>query len=193
MKYPEWTIIRVVCFLAKKIFKPLEYIMTNYSEDTSTVLFYGDVNKEIAKQASLKNLHFIQNVIVNSNKTINVCVPKCVSNSLAECLITAQRMKKVKILVVIHNSTNLNNVQQLVRNNIAVKVINLCRLEHEFVLVDAAGDYDGAAALINCINYEKINYNRDSTMFITDKSIVRSLSKEFDRVWQSVPRLISDK
>lgn len=194
MNYPEWTIVRGISLLAEKIFKPMEYIMmTKFGTDTSTVLFYGDVNEEVAKEASLNNLRFIWNVIGNSNKTINLCVPNFVSNSLAKCLIKAQQTKKVTIQVAIHNSTNLDNVQQLLHNDIAVKVINSSRLEHEFVLVDAIDDFEGAAALINSINYEMINFNRDNTIFISEKSVVRGLKKEFDRVWQSVPHLISDK
>lgn len=193
MDYAQWTIVRAVFLLAKKILKPVGYIMTNSGADTSTVLFYGDVNKEVAKEASLKNLCFIWNVIANSNKTINLCVPKFVSNSLAKCLIKAQRTKKVKIEVAIHNSKNLDNVQQLVRSDIAVKVINSSRLEHEFLLVDATDDFKGAAALINSINFENVNYNGDNTIFITEKSMVRNFKKEFDRIWQSVPCLISDK
>lgn len=167
--------------------------MTNCGADTSAVLFYGDVNKEVAKEASLKNLRFIENVIVNSKKTINVCVPKCVSSSLVKCLIEAQRTKKVKIQVVIHNTESITNVLQLVRNEIAVKFVNSSKLEHEFILVDATDDFEGAAALINSINYERINYNINNTMFISDKSVVRSLTKEFERVWHSVSRLISDR
>lgn len=193
MNYPEWTIVRAIFLLAKKILKPVEYIMTNSGADTSTVLFYGDVNKEVAKEASLKNLSFIWNVILNSNKTINLCVPKSVSNSLAKCLIKAQQTKNVKIQVAIHNSKNLDNVQQLIRNDIAVKVINSSDLEYEFLLLDATDDFKGAAALINSINYETINYNIDSTIFISEKYVVKSLKKEFDRIWQSVPCLISDK
>lgn len=193
MYYPEWTIVRAIFLLAKKLLKPVEYFMTNSGADTSTVLFYGDLNKEVAKEASLKNLRFIWNVILNSNKTINLCVPKSVSNSLAKCLIKAQQTKKVKIQVAIHNSKNLDNVQQLIRNDIAVKVINSSELEYEFLLLDATDDFKGAAALINSINYETINYNIDSTIFISEKYVVKSLKKEFDRIWQSVPSLISDK
>lgn len=192
MNYLEWTIVRAIFLLAKKIFKPVEYVMTYCGADKSTVLFYGGANKDIAKEASLNNLSFISNVIVNSHKTINLCVPQFVSSSLAKCLIKVQQTKKVKIKVAIHNSKNLENVEELARNDIEVKVINSSRLEHEFVLVDATDDFNGAAALINSINY-KFNYNNDNTMYISDISVVKGLKKEFDRVWQTVPRLISDK
>lgn len=188
MNYPEWTIVRAISLLAKKIFKPVEYIMmTNCGADKSTVLFYEGSNNKVAKEASLKNLLFIWKVIINSNKTVNLCVPKFVSNSLTKFLIKAQRTKEVKIQVAIHDSKNLSNVHQLVQNDIEVKVINWSRFEYEFMLVDATDDFEGAAALINSINYEKFNYNRDNTMFISEKSVVRSLKKEFDRVWQSAP------
>lgn len=185
--------MRAIISLAKKLLKPVKNIITNCGVDTSTVLFYGDMNKEVAKEACLKNLRFISNVIVKSNKTIDLCVPKSISSTLAKSLMKARRTKKVNIRLAIHNSRNLGNVQQLVRNGIAVKVINSSRLEHEFVLVDATADFEGAAALINSINYENINYNRDNTIFISEKSVVRTLNKEFDRIWQSVPHLISDQ
>lgn len=184
--------MRAIILLAKKLLKPVKNFMTNCGADTSTVLFYGDMNKEVAKEASLKNLRFISNVIAKSNKTIDLCVPKSISSTLAKSLIKARRTK-VNIRVAIHNSRNLGNVEQLVGNGIAVKVINTSRLEHEFILVDATADFEGAAALINSINYEKINYNRDNTIFISEKPVVRTLKKEFDRIWQSVPHLINDK
>lgn len=190
MNYP---IVNAIYLLAKKLFIPVESITANCDADTSTVLFYGDVNEEVAKEASLKNSRFICKVIVNSKKTLDLCVPKFVSNSLTKYLINARRMNKVKIRVIIHNSTNLSNLQQLVKNDITVKVINSSILEHEFALVDATDSFKGSAALINCVNYENINYNRDNTMFISEKSVVRSLNKEFERIWESAPYVISEK
>lgn len=185
-------IVNAIYLLAKKIFNPVEY-MTNYNADTSTVLFYGDDNEEVAKEASLKNLLFICKVIVKSKRSIDLCVPKSISNTLTKCLIKAQRTRNVKIRLIIHNSENLSNLQQLVKNDITVKVINSSKLEHEFVLLDATDSFKGCSALTNCINYDNINFNRDNTMFITEMSVVMSLNKEFERIWQSAPCLVSDK
>lgn len=181
----------VLCGLA---FKLMRSRITKQCDTTiNEVLFYGaQGERQTKEELGLDNLFCIYYVIAHASRSVDVCVPSLESETMAKCLITVQQRNQAKIRVAIHNSDKFCNLTSFAKHGIEVKVIRSAeRLEHEFVLVDAAAGAGDALALLGSLDYEtdRVNCNRDSTMLTSEPVVVTNLQREFDRIWQSTPDL----
>lgn len=194
----------VVCELALKLLQinmfrsrpDNDQINKQNDSAINEMLLYGAETEEQTKQIGLDNLLCIYYVILHANKTVDVCVPSLVSGTLAECLINVRRKNNARVRITIHNSDEFHNLQSFAENGIEVKVINpSVRLEHEFVLVDAAGGAGEALAVLGSLDYDTAspNCNRDATLLTSDAELLTALTKEFERVWNCVPEITEFK
>lgn len=154
------------------------------------VLLYGSNDEGQTKQIGLNNLFCIYYVIVHANCSIDVCVPNLESETILKCLIGAQQ-KKVKVRLVVHNDSEFD-FEKLTKHGVLVKIIKpLQPLQHEFILVDAADEAGEAVAVMGSLDYEttRVNCNRDATVLTSEALVVKSLKREFDRVWDSTDGL----
>lgn len=180
----------LVCELALKILQITTFRSNSKQCDSAVneMLLYGAEDEEHMKQIGLNNLLCIYYVILHASRTVDVCVPSLISDTMAKCLINVHQKNKVKIRITIHNSDNFHNMQMFAQNGIEVKIINpAVRLEHEFVLIDACAGTD-AVAVLGSLDYEttRVNCNRDATLLTSDIAVVTALNREFERVWNSV-------
>lgn len=150
------------------------------------ILFYGAEDEERTKQKVLNNMICICYVIHNASRTVDVCVPGLVSNTLAKCLVKVHQKNKVYVRIAIHNSKNYQNLTLFSENEIEVKIITpSVKLEHEFVLVDA-GARDSVAVLGALEHAPGCRGLRsDATLLTSESAVLTSLSREFERVWNS--------
>lgn len=157
------------------------------------VLFYGGEDEHRTQKLGMDNLLCIHFVLMHASQTIDMCVPSLVSETIAKCLITVKKCKAIRVRVIIHNSDDFHNLQSFAQNGIEVKVIKTAeRLEHEFVLIDAAAggvcEELDAVAIIGSLDYEttRVNCNRDTTLLTSEFAVVSTLNKEFDRIWSVI-------
>lgn len=171
----------VLNILNTRLFK----IKRNCNE-INEILLYGSEKKKYMEHG-IKNLLCIYYTIANAQKTVDVCVPSLESITLTYCLVRVHEEAKVKMRVVIHNnSKNLFNLDFLAKNGIEVKLMTpVVRLGHEFLLVDAIGDFSDAVAVIGSLDYSthNVNCNWDATVLTSESVVVRALQREFNRVW----------
>lgn len=171
----------VMNILNTRLFK----IKRNCNE-INEILLYGSEKKKYMEHG-IKNLLCIYYTIANAQKTVDVCVPSLESITLTYCLVRVHEEAKVKMRVVIHNnSKNLFNLDFLAKNGIEVKLMTpVVRLGHEFLLVDAIGDFSDAVAVIGSLDYSthNVNCNWDATVLTSESVVVRALQREFNRVW----------
>ncbi|XP_063395729.1 uncharacterized protein LOC134680544 [Cydia fagiglandana] len=160
----------------------------NHDVPVNEVLLYGANDEVQTKQIGLNNLFCIYYVIVHANCSIDVCLPDLESETIAKCLIGAQK-NKVKVRLIVHSNRDFD-MPKLIKHGIEVKIITSRSrepLEHEYILVDADAETRGAVAVMGSLDYEtaRVNCNRDATLLTSEPSVVKSLKREFDRVWNS--------
>ncbi|CAG4978450.1 unnamed protein product [Parnassius apollo] len=173
-----------------KVLLPFKKINKDLSQSDSIneVLFYGAEDDEKKHQVGLNNLFCIYYVIVHASRSVDVCLPSLISNTISKCLITVRQNNSANIRVAIHNSDDRENLQILAKHGISVKIINsTVKLEHEFILVDAYDECQDAVAVFGSLDYEmsRVNCNRDTTLLTSERIVVLALKKEFDRVWST--------
>ncbi|XP_063616224.1 uncharacterized protein LOC134789585 [Cydia splendana] len=160
----------------------------NHDIPVNEVLLYGANDEVQTKQIGLNNLFCIYYVIVHANCSIDVCLPDLESDTIAKCLIGAQK-NNVKVRLIVHSNSDFD-MPKLIKHGIEVKIITSRSrepLEHEYILVDADAETRGAVAVMGSLDYEtaRVNCNRDATLLTSEPSVVKSLKREFDRVWNS--------
>ncbi|XP_045774960.1 uncharacterized protein LOC123873906 [Maniola jurtina] len=169
--------------------KIIQLVRPNKQSDTiNEILLYGAGDYDRKKQLGLNNLFCVYNVLVHARQTIDVCMPSLDSETISKCLINVHEKSKVKLRIVVHKNFDLDS-NHFLDYGIEVKVISQAevRLEHEFMLIDAV-DFAEGLAIIGSLDYElkRVNCDSDSTLMTSEKAVVSTLKREFDRIWNSV-------
>ncbi|XP_059051259.1 uncharacterized protein LOC131846055 [Achroia grisella] len=178
----------ILCGIALKVLKDNVFKNVPNKSDINEVLLYGDGDDVRVKEIGLDNLYCIYYMIAHASNTVDVCVPSLESEIITKCLIAVQQKNKPKIRIAIHNSNTWDNLKSIAESGIEVKVIKSTeRLEHEFLLIDATGTFDDAVAIIGSLDYDtsRVNCNNDTTMITSELAVVKTLKREFDRVWNN--------
>ncbi|XP_049879628.1 uncharacterized protein LOC126376335 [Pectinophora gossypiella] len=166
--------------------KILKSITKRRDTTVNEVLLYGAEDDEKAKEAGLNNLFCIYYVIVHATTTVDVCMPNLLSDTIAKCLVNARRNSKVKIRVCLYKCNDVSQLDFITQSGIEVKVVRE-HLAHEFILVDAVEDCKETVAIIGSLDYDtkRVNCSRDNTMLTSEETVVKTLKKEFERIWES--------
>jgi hypothetical protein len=177
----------ILCGLVYKLIK--KKMNEQCDSSINKVLFYGPKNEE-TKETGLDNLFCIYYVLTHATRTVDVCLPRLHNETINNCLMTLQQKKTAKIRIAIHNSNQMDNLKWFVEHGVEVKIIRAPEcLQHEFILVDASGDFKDSLAVLGSLDYEatRINCNRDITMLTSERKVVTGLKTEFERIWNSTP------
>ncbi|XP_034832801.1 uncharacterized protein [Maniola hyperantus] len=158
------------------------------SDTINEILLYGAGSYDKKKQLGLNNLFCIYYVLVHARQAIDVCMPSLDTVTISKCLISVRQKNNIKLRIAVHKNLDLN-LNHFLDYGIEVKVINKAEilLEHEFMLIDAVGDFAEALAVIGSLDYKlkRANCNSDSTLLTSEKAVVFTLKREFDRIWNS--------
>lgn len=157
-----------------------------HCDSINEVLFYGAEDDKKSEEIGTNNLLCIYYVVIHACRSIDVCLPTLNSDTISKCLSNVHKRNCVVIRIVLYNADNRDIVQGLVKQGIAVKIVNLApKLEHEFIIIDAIDECKDAVAVLGSLDYEisRVNCNRDSTLLTSDFTVIHALKKEFDRIW----------
>ncbi|XP_026759338.1 uncharacterized protein LOC113518555 [Galleria mellonella] len=176
----------LLCGIALKVLKDNLFKHNASNCGINEVLLYGADNEERVKKIGLDNLFCIYYMIARASDSIDVCIPSLQSELIVKCFISAQQRNKPKIRITIHDNDSFCNLKSVAENGIEVKFIKSSeRLEHEFILINATGPFKEAVAIIGSLDYDtsRVNCNSDATIITSELAVVKTLKREFDRVW----------
>lgn len=161
--------------------------ISKQSDAINEVLFYGTQNEE-KKQIGLNNLFCIFYVIAHASRSVDICMPTLDSDTMSKCLINVQKREKnyAQVRIIVHNTGTLRSLHSFIACGIQVKIITpKIKLEHEFLLIDA--NCADAVAIMGSLDYEvnRLNHNRDNTLITSEGTLIKTLKREFDRIWDT--------
>lgn len=181
----------ILCGIAYKYIKLLDKNREQSVAEVNEVLMYGGEEDEIQRESVVTDhLYSITYVISRARQSVDVCLPRLVNSSIMQSLMfVAEKGRKVRVIIHSDRSEEqISCIEELSDRGIGVKMIKpVIKIEHEFILVDGENwKSKDAVALIGSLNYSKDNVNNkyDSTLFTTEQTIVNTLNKEFNRLWQ---------
>lgn len=186
----------VLTGISQKITKLANIVgISKQSDAINEVLFYGAQYKE-KEQVGLNNLFCIYYMIAHASQSVDICVPTLESDTISKCLLNIQKRENncAKVRIIVHNTSTLSNLQSFVSCGIQVKIIRpKIELEHEFLLIDA--NCVDAVAILGSLDYEvnRVNHNRDNTLITSEATLIRTLKREFNRIWDTEECIQLDK